>query len=322
MRTVLHARVLPAVLSLGVLRLGILGLVLGLLGCDAQRDRNSAPRSPDDGRPRIVAGSAAALDWLAWLALLDEQSIDIVGVPVQAERYANGLPPDGFVDRAETFANFRAEALLRFDPDLVLCDDYQSPLTIRALESAGVAVVTLLPVRTFEDLETNLTRVIMALDEQRTGIVDGHRARLRLLEERNALFAMGPATRARVLPYYDLGGQVSSAGEGTSEALLLRLAGAIDIACELGLQGHGKVSIERLLSIDVDWFLVSEGAQVASLRRRASLAPLRAMREESFLVLSSRLRQASSPYVLEAARRVRSMLDRAARATSDAGRDG
>ncbi|MCA8971655.1 MAG: hypothetical protein KDC95_17820 [Planctomycetes bacterium] len=327
MRTVLLSFV-----SRGVLRLGTLSSVLVffvgislvgcLVSCDAQPDRNSPSRSPGDRRPRIVAGSAAALDWLAWLSLLDETSIDVVGVPVQAERYANGLPPDGLVDRAETFANFRAEALLRFEPDLVLCDDYQNPLTIRALESAGVSVRTLLPVRTFDDLEANLTRVLAALDGQRTGIADGRSAKRRLQEERDALAAMRPASRARVLPYYDLGGQVSSAGNGTSEALLLGLAGATDVACELGLAGHGKVSIERLLSVDVDWFLVSEGTQVASLRRRASLASLRAMREERFLVLSSRLRQANSPYVLEAARRVRSMLDRAARTTSDAGRDG
>lgn len=262
---------------------------------------------------RVVAASAAAVDWCSWLGLFDDEAgLRVVAVPTQALRYANSLPPD-FEARFPGFAKFRAEVLFGFEPDLVICDDYQNALTIEALRRAGTEVVTLEAIRGFEDLRTNLVRLGRALEasvaSQRVA-----EAAERLEAERRALELQVAAgteswTKWRVLPCYELGGHIASAGRGSSEALLLELAGVANVATDLGLVGHDKVRLERLLEVDVDCFLVSDEKDIEGLRRRPALAQVAAMREERFVVLDARLRQANSPFVLTAARALRAQLE-------------
>lgn len=295
-------------------RLRTCGLVCALaLGACTQTDAPSSgpavsSRATDAGRtiPRVVAASAGALDWLTWTGVLES----VVAVPQQAERYSNGWSQALVARRLPRFANFRAEVLLGFTPDLVVCDGYQNPLTVRALEQARVRVCSLRPLRTLEDLDTNLAALIDTLSPSLLSDDASARLLARLQRERDELLERGDIAGATVLPYYELGGSVSSAGRGTSESVLLELVGAVNHAETLGLEGHGRLPFEQMLANPPVWILASDGPQLAALRARARMRTLEACQRGRILLLPSRLRQANSPFVFEAARRLRAQLER------------
>lgn len=282
-------------------------ILLCVFGQACSRD---APALPDKGvsaQPSgALAASTGALDWLTWLDCLDL----VCAVPQHALRYANGLPDEFLSAERPRFANFRAEALLVHRPRLVICDAYQNALTVRALERAGVQVCVLRAIRSFEDLEENARSIVHALGAADLRAITAETVVARLRDERDALArSKSAAAPTSVLPYYELGGQISTAGRGTSEDLVLTLAGARNHAASLGLEGHARVPIESLLRDAPEAILVSAGPQREALLARARMASFEAVKQRRFVVLSPRLRQANSPYLLEAARQVRKQLD-------------
>lgn len=258
------------------------------------------------GAVRVVVGSVSALDWMTWLGQLS----CVAAIPQHAARYANGLP-EGFLDPSAPlpqFAKFRAEALLAHEPQLVVCDGYQNAFTVRALRRAGVAVCVLKNLRDFASLEANARLVVEALRAAGLSTLEVAPTIARLRGQREAVHEGASSKAVSVLPYYDLGGKVSTAGIGTSEDLLLTLAGLENHARTLGLRGHASTPIERVLERQPDWILVSQGPQRAGLMARPRFGKLAAVRAGRVLELPPRLRQANSPYVIEAARTLRRQL--------------
>lgn len=275
-------------------RLALLCLWVAGAGC-TERLPQATP-----GRMRLVPGCASAVDYLTYLGVVEE----IVALPQQALKYANGLSPQ-FVARTPRFAVFSAETILTHQPGLVLCDWYQVGDTTAALERHGTRVVPLGVVKAVEDIARNLERVGQAVGRRREAAAKAEALRA----EAAGLAATWPVERPTVLPYFDHGTGARTAGRDTIEHLMIELAGGRNAAAELGMSGHGRIAVERVLVRPPRFFLTGDGGQVAALRASTALASLGAVREDRILALPSRHRNASSPYLLQAARSLRRMLE-------------
>jgi len=276
------------------MRVCVIALALGLSACTGKR-------GPPDrvARPvRIVPASAAAADYVAALGLVDR----VVAVPEVAADYSNS---DAIRERA-TLPQFRTEAILAVEPDLVIADWFQNRATRASLSENGVETFVLAPVATLDDVVTNLERLGTRLGVVEVAARVGQKLQLRA----ERLRAQHRERRPVVLPWFSYGTGTWTAGSGTIEDVMLDLAGAKNGAKLLGIHGHSEIEVERILAHPPDFVLTGEGGQVERLRA-SSLANLDAVAHDHVLVLPSRLRGAASPWLVDAAERLRELLDKA-----------
>jgi iron complex transport system substrate-binding protein len=253
---------------------------------------------------RVLPATAAALDFLVDLVGVER----IVAVPFTAPEYAGAALTAGDWGRLPTFRNFQGEDILPLRPDLVVTHDYQRAEASRVLQQAGVPVVRLPDMQSFEDLLGAL-RTLGAVvgEEERAAQRIGELAR-----RRAALGEDDSLAGVRALTYLDLGTGGWTAGARTTGDLLIRLAGLANAAAEAGLVGNVELDQERLITLDPDLIVVrstvdGEGsvATLALLRSSPTLSALRAVREERVVVLPARLFAAESHYVLDGAELLR-----------------
>ncbi|MEX1023903.1 MAG: ABC transporter substrate-binding protein [Planctomycetota bacterium] len=129
-----------------------------------------------------------------------------------------------------------------------------------------------------------------------------------------------PAPRALI--YSNYGGGGTTPGAGTTYDLLLRLAGAVNVAAEAGLTGHVPLDHERLLALDPPILVV--GAALDEPTRSLSqehlaatpdLASLRALVEGRLILVPADLLHTTSHELVTAAEYLAPLL-RAARGSA------
>ncbi|MFQ5505897.1 MAG: ABC transporter substrate-binding protein [Planctomycetota bacterium] len=254
---------------------------------------------PRRGVPeRIVPASAAALDYLHSLGLLDR----VLAVPKVARQHARELPEAerGILE----LPAYRSEPILALAPDLVIAGSFQAAETHRALRRRGIRVHVLVPVSEFADVLRNVQELgrLLGLPERAARL--GERLR-RGAEELRASIR---EPRPRILPYFNYGTGAWTAGAGTLDDILIELAGGRNAARLWGVRANRTLQIERVLAEPPDYILTGSGGQLEALRSSPGLARLAAVRKDRILVLPTKLRGASSPYLLEAARALRQEL--------------
>ncbi len=259
------------------------------------------------GRPeRIVAASATAVDVVVALAGLER----MVGVPEQALEYSvlhQGRPEPRAIVRFEAYL---AEPVLALRPDLVVIDPWQAPETTAQLQSAGVLVLTLPTVRSFEDARQALVLASGVLADAELA----SRALADFDRRLAALRARGRQRELRGLAYSNFGGAGSTAGKHTTIDALFEVLGIENQIAQRGTVGHAGITFEDLLALNPDLILVSEplrmgegpsgdrgGAAERILRGEPSLAGLRAVREDRILSLPAWLFATGSHELVTAA---------------------
>ncbi|MDP6540446.1 MAG: ABC transporter substrate-binding protein [Planctomycetota bacterium] len=254
---------------------------------------------------RIVPTNSSAVDFLAVLVGPER----LAALPAQAFTYSLLDPRFSDWDRSRTFHTYRAEDVLALGPDLVVSHAWQSPDTTALLREAGVAVVAIPTVHTFDDvLETvGFLGALLEVPERAAAF------RADLLRRRDAL-AAAERPSLRVLSYTNIGVGGWTAGEGTTAHLVIELAGLTNAAAEGGGRSHYRLDVERLLELDPDVIVVGVGDEVMSpaaryLREEPAFRHLRALREDRVVELPVELFSTNSHHLVTAAERLAAAVD-------------
>ena len=153
-----------------------------------------------------------------------------------------------------------AEAVLRYEPTLVLADTQTSPpSSIEQIRSAGVPVVVYDVPTTFDTLYDKIDQIGVVL-----GVSAAAEAlATRIAGEVDAAFGAAPArlSSPRVAYLYTRGPDVMLLfGEGMTTTALIRGAGGIDAGADIGVDGTIDVTPEALVAAQPDVIVVnSEG---------------------------------------------------------------
>lgn len=152
-----------------------------------------------------------------------------------------------------------AEAVLRYEPTLVLADTQTSPPTaIEQIRGAGVPVVVFDVPTTFEALYDKIAQVGRALDVPAEAAILAEEIRADIDD---ALASVGVSPAPRVAYLYTRGPDVMLLfGEGMTTTALIRGAGGVDAGADIGIDGTVDVTPEALVTAQPDVIITnSEG---------------------------------------------------------------
>ena len=188
---------------------------------------------------------------------------NVVGVDVTTT-----YPPEAasLNDQGQTvgFAQqLTAEAVLRFDPTLVIGDQQVAPAeAIEQLRSAGVPVVILETQSTLDGVETKINQVAEILGVPDEGRILAERVKG---EIDSALeLAASDDSNPSVAFVYVRGPQVVFLfGAGMATQAMIEGAGAIDAGAEAGVFGPAPLTPEALIAAAPDFIVLPEAGLVA-----------------------------------------------------------
>jgi iron complex transport system substrate-binding protein len=143
----------------------------------------------------------------------------------------------------------RIEPILGRRPDLVLGASYTSPPLVGLLRRLGVRVELLPLGEDLDGIRAGVRRLAALLGR-------GARGESLLAEMDRRLAAIPPPELPRPRGLF-IQPNGYSAGLGTLQDLSLRLAGWRNAAAEAGLEGYGPLTLETLVSLRPDRFIVS-----------------------------------------------------------------
>ena len=251
---------------------------------------------------RIVPASATAVDLVA--ALVPPERV--AGFPVQALEYSTLHAGGGPFAQLPRFDAWLAEPVLALLPDLVVVDPWQAIDTNDRLREAGVRVLVLPQIATFEDAREALERLgrVLGSEARAAALVADLDARVANLAEQAERRSREPL---RAMCYSNFGSAGWTAGSGTTVHEMMELAGLVNVVAEAGREGHVGASFEDLLMFDPDLIVVSRpltmgaghagdrgGASERLLLSEPSLAGLFAVRERRIVTLPAWLYAAGS----------------------------
>jgi iron complex transport system substrate-binding protein len=194
---------------------------------------------------RIASGILAADEIFAMLRIEDRVvSITDIADDPGISNVANLYPVDVVRSDADT------EALLMTAPDMVVVAAYSDAATVRLLLSTGVTVLRLPQFNSFSDIESNLTTLARATDEEIRGaaLLDEMRRRLDVVAD-----AVRNQPPPRVL-YYSPSGSAAGIGSLTDE--MVTMAGGFNVIRETGLKGSALISQELAIALQPDVILL------------------------------------------------------------------
>jgi iron complex transport system substrate-binding protein len=286
-------------------------------GAGRRSDRSSAVVSPQgwprlgasaDGvqvevaRPprRVVTSTARALEFVCELI----EPARVAAIPDQAIEYGALEWHESDFENHPRFAVYQAEAVLAFEPDLVVADTWQAADTHQRLREAGVCVLVLGDVSNWAQARAviELLGHVLGAEQRAASLIAEFDLRVeRLLAQQ----ASGSGPKA--MAYSNFGAEGFTCGRGTSLDEIMRLAGLTNAAEAAGLTGHASVSYEQLLTIDPELIVVSRpiksgkgaagdrgGAAAELLTRERALASLRAVKSNSLISLPAGLYASAS----------------------------
>ena len=133
-----------------------------------------------------------------------------------------------------------AETILPLKPDLVLASAYSSPLTVNLLRDNGVRVERIgLPQTTDEIISTTLKVASLLGETQKAKqLLKGLRNEMRIISD-------SPAIERPLAVIFQPKGYTF--GAGTLENEIIERTGYVNLAAIVGIEGHGFISLERLV---------------------------------------------------------------------------
>ncbi|MBI4213810.1 MAG: ABC transporter substrate-binding protein [Chloroflexi bacterium] len=182
-----------------------------------------------------------------------------------------------------------AEQIVALQPDLVVASPFASVDLLEHLRSAGIPLVVADLVSSVDSHEENIRFLAYLYGEEAKGdeLIQEVRERLERLQQ----FVARQPIHPRVL----LLNGPTAAGSGTNEDGILRLAGAINAAAEVGLVGNREISLEVIPEMDPDIIVLTEAdpalpsASSNALLQHPGLADLRAMRDQRIVRIKASL---------------------------------
>lgn len=138
------------------------------------------------------------------------------------------------------------EDVVKLKPDLVIAGAFSRKETIDFLKKMKIPVLMVPVPASFEDIYANILLVARALDRLEAGeeLVASMKKQMAEIETVSG--------RPRALLYQANG---YAPGTGTFEHDILEKAGYRNLAAELGIQGHQKISLEKIMHHKPDLFV-------------------------------------------------------------------
>lgn len=209
----------------------------------------------------------------------------------------------------DTYGDLNIEAIVAFNPDLVLAADITPVEQIEALESVGLTVFVVGNPLEFVDLFTNI-ETLGALTGQGTeagALVDELRSSYEQVLE--ATSGIEP-----VSVFYEVDGSDQAApwttGSGTFQQTMFDLVGGENIAAEI--QGWGQLSLEEIVVSDPQVIIFGAGSfvptTVDNLMDRPGWGDLTAVSEGRVFSIDTDLVDLPGPRLVEGLRQLAAML--------------
>jgi iron complex transport system substrate-binding protein len=272
-----------------------LSLAAAVLAGGCGRATRPAPRpaTPE----RIVSLTLATDEMLAALVPPGR----VVGVTALADDPGVSNVPGVYPGTTRRLREANAEQIIALRPDLVCVAGYNTADSLRLLERAGLSIYRNESVHTIAEVEAGLVRLgdRVGAPARARAVVGRMRDRLHALEER----LKGEAHRPRVL-YWSAG---YTSGKGSTIDDIIRAAGGVNVAAELGLEGSAEIAPERVVAADPEFVLVSRWEADVSqgqVENHPILRRLPAVRAGRVLGIESRYVTAVSQYVVDGAERL------------------
>jgi iron complex transport system substrate-binding protein len=193
------------------------------------------------------------------------------------------------------------ERVIALAPDLVCVAPYNTADAVKLLERAGLTVYRNDALNSLDEIEAGIrklgARVGAAEAAQR--LVERMQARRRALA-----LSLGKLTRRpRVL--FWAGG--FTAGKRTTVDDVIREAGGVNVATELGLEGNVEIAPERVVAAEPEIMLVPRWASYqgqGQLESHAILRQLQAVRKGRVLTIEGRYLSSVSQFAVEGIERL------------------
>lgn len=158
------------------------------------------------------------------------------------------------------------EGVLALEPDLVLASEQAGPPeALRRLAEVGVRVVTVPDRPSVDSLQARIRNVAAALD----AAPQGERMVERVARELERAEAV-PASRARAILLFKLGGVLRGAGNGTAANKVMTMAGLVNVLHDQ--QGYKPISAEAVSALAPDVIVVTKSSLTASGGKAGLLA--------------------------------------------------
>ncbi len=142
-----------------------------------------------------------------------------------------------------------AEEIYLLDPDLVLAGRFTTRATVSMLQRLGIAVVTLDPAYSLDDVRARIAEMGEALQQQ-----DRAAGMLRDFDARLAQLQAEVSRRPRTALYYANG---YTTGDRTLAGQILLAAGLSNVAAEAGIGAGGTMPLEVLAMIAPELLVTS-----------------------------------------------------------------
>ncbi len=202
------------------------------------------------------------------------------------------------------------ERIVHLQPDLILAAHYTEIGRRGLLERTGAPVVLISAFRSFHDIEANIMTIGRAVGEpeRAQSLIGEMRAKLQTETEK-----LDRTTAAKKKTVLYLAHPNWTAGSGTTLHEVISYAGFRNAAAEHGFAGHGKISIEKILSINPDAILIGTGYNRDEGFRDRLLgdplfAPLDAVRRRRIVALPSRQLTAVSHHLADCVTALRDVM--------------
>ncbi|MCY4044765.1 MAG: ABC transporter substrate-binding protein [Cellvibrionales bacterium] len=141
------------------------------------------------------------------------------------------------------------DALLTLKPSLVLAGSHTKKSLLHGLGNLGLSTVIIEPAYTFEGIRENLGKLLNQ-EKKAASLLREFDTRLDLLSDQSK----GKPDQTAI--FYAPNGFTH--GRGTMYDAILSAAGLSNLAAELGIQGHGYISLETLLWYEPDIIILED----------------------------------------------------------------
>lgn len=262
-------------------------------GCD-----RPAPAKPRAVKPaRIVSLTLGTDEMLSELVPIER----VVAVTVFADDVGISNVAEHYPKEIVRVNDANPERLIALAPDLVCVAPYNSADSLKLLERSGLSIYRNDFVHDMAEIEAGLIRL-----GERVGEPDRAQALIARMRERRRHLSdrlRDVAHRPRVL-FWSAG---FTSGLRSTIDEVIREAGGVNVAAELGLVESAEIAPERVVAANPDVVLLSrwnEDEQQAQIASHPILRQLRAVREGHVISIESRYLTSVSPFVVEATERL------------------
>ncbi|HIE65022.1 MAG: ABC transporter substrate-binding protein [Nitrospira sp.] len=192
------------------------------------------------------------------------------------------------------------EQVAALDPDLVLVASYTSADVVKQLTEIGFPVVRLEAFSSIDGIKENIRTIGRSVGASKKAeeVIAGMVHRLLDLEEQISSFSERPGILS-----YSPGGWTAGS-ETTFHEMVVR-SGGRNLAAEVGVRGHKKLSLETIVTLDPEIIILSgwqpeESDFLETIRTHPALAHLSAIQKKRVYVFPERYLTTVSHYIVDA----------------------